>query len=85
MGTARDKRVTHGNPGNGVGIHMPNMESISIEGAVVVNMTGEEIILSENKVKHLRRVPKYFFLMQKGIHLLPDGVLPSEAQVGLHG
>ena len=61
------------------------MESISIEGAVVVNMTGEEIILSENKVKHLRRVPKYFFLMQKGIHLLPDGVPPSEAQVGLHG
>ena len=38
------------------------MESISIEGAVVVNMTVEEIILSENELKLLKRGPKYCVL-----------------------
>ena len=38
------------------------MESIFIEGAVVVNMTGEESILSENELKLLKREPKYCML-----------------------
>ena len=39
-----------------------SLEAQSIEGAVIVNMTGEEIILSENELKLLKRGPKYCML-----------------------
>ena len=39
-----------------------SLEPQSIEGAVIVNMTGEEIILSENELNLLKRGPKYCVL-----------------------
>ena len=38
------------------------LEAQTIEGAVVVNMTGEVIVLSENELKLLKRGPKYCIL-----------------------